>query len=117
MLDKIVHAEVHRLVITDDEQRVIGIISLSDILDALVIRPHGTAPGRARWDGTGRDGTGRDGTGRDGMGRDRRGRGASRSGKHEKRSVTGRYELKCEGIEVNEGMTLMQIMCCSCGLK
>ena len=37
------HAEVHRLVITDDEQRVIGIISLSDILDALVIRPHGTA--------------------------------------------------------------------------
>ncbi|XP_043213613.1 5'-AMP-activated protein kinase subunit gamma-2-like isoform X4 [Amphibalanus amphitrite] len=40
VLDKIVHAEVHRLVITDDEQRVIGIISLSDILDALVIRPH-----------------------------------------------------------------------------
>ena len=42
VLEKIVHAEVHRLVITDDEQRVIGIISLSDILDALVIRPHGT---------------------------------------------------------------------------
>lgn len=40
VLEKIVHAEVHRLVITDDEQRVIGIISLSDILDALVIRPH-----------------------------------------------------------------------------
>ncbi|XP_037075611.1 5'-AMP-activated protein kinase subunit gamma-1-like isoform X5 [Pollicipes pollicipes] len=40
VVDKIVHAEVHRLVITDDHQHVIGIISLSDILDALVIRPH-----------------------------------------------------------------------------
>lgn len=41
VIDKIVKAEVHRLVIVDDEDHVIGIISLSDILNHLILKPMG----------------------------------------------------------------------------
>lgn len=39
IMERIVRAEVHRLVIVDDAEKVIGIISLSDILLYLVLRP------------------------------------------------------------------------------
>lgn len=39
IMDRIVRAEVHRLVVCDDARKVIGIISLSDILLYLVLRP------------------------------------------------------------------------------
>lgn len=39
IMERIVRAEVHRLVITDEADKVIGIISLSDILYHLVLRP------------------------------------------------------------------------------
>lgn len=42
VIDVIVKAEVHRLIIVDKEQRVAGIISLSDILRHLVLEPPGT---------------------------------------------------------------------------
>lgn len=38
-MERIVRAEVHRLVIVDEADKVIGIISLSDILLFLVLRP------------------------------------------------------------------------------
>jgi 5'-AMP-activated protein kinase regulatory gamma subunit len=38
-MEKIVKAEVHRLVVVDDDNRVFGVISLSDILSYLVLRP------------------------------------------------------------------------------
>jgi len=38
VMERVVRAEVHRLVVVDDEDRVIGIISLSDILSFLVLR-------------------------------------------------------------------------------
>ncbi|XP_054882412.1 5'-AMP-activated protein kinase subunit gamma-2-like isoform X2 [Poeciliopsis prolifica] len=41
IVDRIVKAEVHRLVVVDDESRIIGIVSLSDILQALVLMPAG----------------------------------------------------------------------------
>ncbi|XP_034255814.1 uncharacterized protein LOC117653910 isoform X2 [Thrips palmi] len=41
ILERIVRAEVHRLVVVDEEERVIGIISLSDLLLYLVLRPCG----------------------------------------------------------------------------
>ncbi|XP_030747968.1 uncharacterized protein LOC115876365 [Sitophilus oryzae] len=41
VMEKIVRAEVHRLVVVDDEDKVTGIISLSDILLYLVLRPCG----------------------------------------------------------------------------
>ncbi|GLV41653.1 SNF4/AMP-activated protein kinase gamma subunit [Carabus blaptoides fortunei] len=41
IMEKIVRAEVHRLVVVDDEDKVIGIISLSDLLLYLVLRPCG----------------------------------------------------------------------------
>ncbi|KAM4718734.1 5'-AMP-activated protein kinase subunit gamma-2-like [Anableps anableps] len=41
IVDRIVKAEVHRLVVVDDESRIIGIVSLSDILQALVLTPAG----------------------------------------------------------------------------
>ncbi|XP_049822552.1 5'-AMP-activated protein kinase subunit gamma-2 isoform X2 [Aethina tumida] len=41
IMEKIVRAEVHRLVVVDDEDKVIGIISLSDLLLYLVLRPSG----------------------------------------------------------------------------
>lgn len=39
IMERIVRAEVHRLVIVDESDKVIGIISLSDILLYLVLRP------------------------------------------------------------------------------
>ncbi|XP_046652797.1 5'-AMP-activated protein kinase subunit gamma-2-like isoform X2 [Daphnia pulicaria] len=39
VMEKIVRAEVHRLVVVDNEDRVIGVISLSDILSELVLKP------------------------------------------------------------------------------
>ncbi|XP_075213258.1 SNF4/AMP-activated protein kinase gamma subunit isoform X1 [Lycorma delicatula] len=41
VMEKIVRAEVHRLVVTDDDDKVIGILSLSDLLLYLVLRPCG----------------------------------------------------------------------------
>ncbi|XP_028831987.1 5'-AMP-activated protein kinase subunit gamma-1-like isoform X2 [Denticeps clupeoides] len=41
IVDRIVKAEVHRLVVVDDESCLEGIISLSDILQALVLTPAG----------------------------------------------------------------------------
>lgn len=37
------HLQVHRLVVVDEEDKVIGIISLSDLLLYLVLRPCGKA--------------------------------------------------------------------------
>lgn len=45
VMEKIVRAEVHRLVVTDENEKVIGIISLSDILLYLVLRPSGDGIG------------------------------------------------------------------------
>jgi len=39
VMETIVKAEVHRLVVVDDERRVLGVVSLSDILHYLVLRP------------------------------------------------------------------------------
>ncbi|XP_014473094.1 PREDICTED: dentin sialophosphoprotein [Dinoponera quadriceps] len=41
IMERIVRAEVHRLVVIDDDDKVIGIISLSDLLFYLVLRPCG----------------------------------------------------------------------------
>ena len=41
VMERIVKAEVHRLVVVDEENRVTGVISLSDILNYLVLRPGG----------------------------------------------------------------------------
>uniref|UniRef100_A0A674EJS9 5'-AMP-activated protein kinase subunit gamma-2-like n=1 Tax=Salmo trutta TaxID=8032 RepID=A0A674EJS9_SALTR len=41
IVDKIVKAEVHRLVVVDERSAIEGIISLSDILQALVLSPAG----------------------------------------------------------------------------
>ncbi|KAK7793405.1 hypothetical protein R5R35_014311 [Gryllus longicercus] len=41
IMERIVRAEVHRLVVVDDADKVIGIISLSDLLLYLVLRPCG----------------------------------------------------------------------------
>lgn len=43
VIDKIVKAEVHRLVIVDSEDQAAGVVSLSDILYHLVLKPMGTA--------------------------------------------------------------------------
>ena len=40
-MERIVKAEVHRLVVVNDENKVVGVISLSDILNYLVLRPGG----------------------------------------------------------------------------
>lgn len=45
VMEKIVRAEVHRLVVVDESEKVIGIISLSDILLYLVLRPSGDGLG------------------------------------------------------------------------
>uniref|UniRef100_A0A674B2N1 5'-AMP-activated protein kinase subunit gamma-2-like n=1 Tax=Salmo trutta TaxID=8032 RepID=A0A674B2N1_SALTR len=42
IVDRIVKAEVHRLVVVDDRSAIEGIISLSDILQALVLSPAGS---------------------------------------------------------------------------
>ncbi|KAK0417843.1 hypothetical protein QR680_013237 [Steinernema hermaphroditum] len=39
VVEVIVKAEVHRLIVTDEEQKVVGIISLSDILKRLILDP------------------------------------------------------------------------------
>lgn len=39
VLERIVKAEVHRIVVVNDENYVVGIISLSDILQFLTLRP------------------------------------------------------------------------------
>ncbi|KAM9436884.1 5'-AMP-activated protein kinase subunit gamma-2a isoform 2-T2 [Clarias gariepinus] len=41
IVDRIVKAEVHRLVVVDEAGRIVGIVSLSDILQALVLTPAG----------------------------------------------------------------------------
>lgn len=38
IVDKLVEAEVHRLIVVDDEEKVNGIVSLSDVLEYLVIK-------------------------------------------------------------------------------
>lgn len=40
IVQRVVDAEVHRLVIVDKEDRVIGIVSLSDLLSYMVLRPY-----------------------------------------------------------------------------
>ncbi len=45
VMEKIVRAEVHRLVVVDENEKVIGIISLSDLLLYLVLRPEGDGLG------------------------------------------------------------------------
>lgn len=45
IMERIVRAEVHRLVVTDENDKVIGIISLSDLLLYLVLRPSGDGLG------------------------------------------------------------------------
>ncbi|XP_050360527.1 uncharacterized protein LOC126780259 [Nymphalis io] len=45
VMERIVRAEVHRLVVVDEEDKVIGIISLSDLLMYLVLRPTGDCEG------------------------------------------------------------------------
>ncbi|XP_034485211.1 uncharacterized protein LOC117790064 isoform X4 [Drosophila innubila] len=45
IMERIVRAEVHRLVVIDEHRKVIGIISLSDILLYLVLRPSGEGVG------------------------------------------------------------------------
>jgi len=44
VMERIVKAEVHRLVVVDDDNKVTGVISLSDILNFLVLRPGGDDP-------------------------------------------------------------------------
>ncbi|XP_072179451.1 5'-AMP-activated protein kinase subunit gamma-1-like [Diadema setosum] len=41
IMERIIKAGVHRLVVVDDENHVVGIISLSDILNRLVLKPAG----------------------------------------------------------------------------
>lgn len=45
VMERIVRAEVHRLVVVDESEKVIGIISLSDLLLYLVLRPSGDGIG------------------------------------------------------------------------
>ena len=45
VMERIVRAEVHRLVVVDENEKVIGIISLSDILLYLVLKPSGEGVG------------------------------------------------------------------------
>ncbi|XP_046420799.1 dentin sialophosphoprotein isoform X3 [Neodiprion fabricii] len=50
VMEKIVRAEVHRLVVVDDDDKVIGIISLSDLLLYIVLRPCGDDDGSSNKD-------------------------------------------------------------------
>uniref|UniRef100_A0A452RCB9 CBS domain-containing protein n=1 Tax=Ursus americanus TaxID=9643 RepID=A0A452RCB9_URSAM len=45
IVDRIVRAEVHRLVVVNEADSIVGIISLSDILQALILTPAGMRPG------------------------------------------------------------------------
>uniref|UniRef100_A0A674B1T0 5'-AMP-activated protein kinase subunit gamma-2-like n=1 Tax=Salmo trutta TaxID=8032 RepID=A0A674B1T0_SALTR len=49
IVDRIVKAEVHRLVVVDDRSAIEGIISLSDILQALVLSPAGGTSTESMW--------------------------------------------------------------------
>lgn len=50
IMERIVRAEVHRLVVVDETDKVIGIISLSDLLLYLVLKPCGkSATTDCRW--------------------------------------------------------------------
>ncbi|KAB0376170.1 hypothetical protein FD755_012813 [Muntiacus reevesi] len=44
IVDRIVRAEVHRLVVVNEADSIVGIISLSDILQALILTPAGYSP-------------------------------------------------------------------------
>ncbi|XP_003469817.1 5'-AMP-activated protein kinase subunit gamma-2 isoform X3 [Cavia porcellus] len=44
IVDRIVRAEVHRLVVVNEADSIVGIISLSDILQALILTPAGATP-------------------------------------------------------------------------
>lgn len=44
VMERIVRAEVHRLVVVDEEDHVLGVLSLSDILVYLVLRPSDEEP-------------------------------------------------------------------------
>ena len=52
VVDVIAKAEVHRLVIVDDYQRVIGMVSLSDILDYLILKQPAAAIKRSSCHGS-----------------------------------------------------------------
>ncbi|XP_023933008.1 5'-AMP-activated protein kinase subunit gamma isoform X4 [Lingula anatina] len=41
IIERVVKAEVHRLIVVDDDEKCVGVVSLSDILDYLVLRPTG----------------------------------------------------------------------------
>ncbi|XP_071812749.1 5'-AMP-activated protein kinase subunit gamma-1-like isoform X6 [Apostichopus japonicus] len=41
IMDRIIKAGVHRLVMVDDEDHVVGVVSLSDLLNSLVLKPAG----------------------------------------------------------------------------
>ena len=43
-MERIVKAEVHRLVVVDQDEHVIGVLSLSDLLYYIVIRPTKVTP-------------------------------------------------------------------------
>lgn len=42
-MERIIKAEVHRLVVVDNDEHVIGVLSLSDLLYYIVIRPTKTS--------------------------------------------------------------------------
>ncbi|KAM5267342.1 5'-AMP-activated protein kinase subunit gamma-3 isoform 1-T1 [Hipposideros larvatus] len=44
VIDRIVQEQVHRLVLVDETQHLLGVVSLSDILQALVLSPAGLDP-------------------------------------------------------------------------
>lgn len=46
IVDRIVRAEVHRLVVVNEADSIVGIISLSDILQALILTPQ--VPNRSK---------------------------------------------------------------------
>ncbi|XP_037644954.1 5'-AMP-activated protein kinase subunit gamma-3b isoform X1 [Sebastes umbrosus] len=56
IIDRIAKAEVHRLVLVDSEDVVRGIVSLSDLLQALVLSPAGIYEGSCRQDRRKQDG-------------------------------------------------------------
>jgi CBS domain containing-hemolysin-like protein len=46
-MERIIKAEVHRLVVVDNDEHVIGVLSLSDLLYYIVIRPTKPSPSKA----------------------------------------------------------------------
>ncbi len=44
VVDKVVSAEVHRIVIVDSEDRLVGIVTMSNIIRYLVLRPSQITP-------------------------------------------------------------------------